>query len=81
MSTVTDLEIAYLDGQGASAGTLADKRAEIYGVNEHAHYAALSGLTPAARYSLADHKMAYFKAQTGLTEGSLSDLAVAFFGA
>ena len=47
---------------------------------EHRYYASVSGLGPAAEYSLTDHKRPYFIAETGLPESaSIDDLEAAFF--
>lgn len=48
---------------------------------EHPYYAGLSGLAPAAAFSVADHKQAYWTAQTALpATASLSDLERSFIG-
>lgn len=41
-------------------------------------YSSRSGLAPASKYSITDHKIAYYKAH-GSGSGSLRDLEVAFF--
>lgn len=73
MSTIADLEYAYLGSEGATGPTLDDRRAEIYGLDQHAYFAALSGLTPASEFSLADHRLAFYRAVNGTTDGSLAD--------
>lgn len=40
--------------------------------NDHAHYAALSGLTPTQKYSAADHMAAYIKAQSAAVRPTLT---------
>jgi hypothetical protein len=72
MASLADLEFAYLGSLGA-AGTLNDRRRAIYGANQHAYFGALSGLTPTRLYSLNDHKLAYYRTQSGLAIGSLAD--------
>lgn len=78
MPSIADLEYAYLGSLGA-AGTLADRRLQIYG-DQFAYFSALSGLTPASLYSLTDHKYAYYSTQTGTT-GSLADVQSTFWSA
>lgn len=51
-------------------------RRAVYGVNEHAYFAARSGIPIG---SLADHQVAYYRAQLAVTGGSLAGLARAFF--
>lgn len=41
-------------------------------------YSSRSGLTPASKYSITDHKMAYFKLK-GALGGTLRELEVAYF--
>lgn len=41
-------------------------------------YSANSGLTPASKFSITDHKLAYYKLQGGFT-GSIRDVESAFF--
>lgn len=72
MPSIADLEYAYLGDQGAT-GTLLDRRAQIYGVEEWAYFAARSGLTPANFYSLHDHELAYYRGLAGISSGSLAD--------
>ena len=79
MPSNVDLEYAYLASLGAT-GTLADRRLQIYGADQFAYFSARSGLTPANRYSLNDHKYAYYSTQTGTT-GSLADVQSTFWGA
>lgn len=43
--------------------------------SEFEYYAALSGLTPAANYSLNDHKRKYFSLTSGLTPAQNYSLA------
>ena len=76
--TNADLELAYLKSLGGS-GTLSDARAQVYGVNEHAYFAALSGLAPASRFSLSDHRLTYYRNETGVTGLSLADTARLFW--
>lgn len=69
-----DLELRYLLTVKAVPGpTLNDARFQAYGENEHTYFSALSGLTPTYRYSLADHKLAYYRAQTATTSLTLAD--------
>ena len=77
MASNTDLEIAWLRAQSGITGdaSLADLRRAVYGDDEHAHWAALSGL-PAG--SLSDHKRAAMMAATGGT-GSLADVSRLYF--
>jgi hypothetical protein len=74
-----DLEFAYLGTLGAT-DALDDRRRQIYGDEEWAWYAGLSGLTPAQDFQLPDHKYAYMRAQTGVN-GTLADVERAFWGA
>lgn len=79
MPSVADLELSYLRTKVGVAGpSLPDARLQAYGANEHAYFAALSGL-PYAR-SLADHRRTYYQTQTGVS-GSLNDTARAFWEA
>ena len=77
MPSNADLEYAYLGSLGAT-GTLADRRLQIYG-DQFAYFSALSGLTPANLYSLADHQYAYYSA--GVRTGSLADVKQGFWAA
>ena len=77
MPSIADLEYAYLGSLGAT-GTLADRRLQIYG-DQFAYFSARSGLTPANRYSLADHQYAYYAA--GVRTGSLADVKQGFWAA
>lgn len=77
--SLNDLEFQYLGTLGAT-GALDDRRTQIYGDEAWTYYAGKSGLTPASAYMLPDHQYAYFKAQTGLTSGTLTDLSRAFWG-
>lgn len=76
MPSLAELEYAYLGGLGATRPSLADRRLQIYGASHHAYFAALSGLTPAAKYSLTDHKRVAFGATSGQ---SLADAARVFW--
>ena len=78
MPSNVDLEYAYLGSQGAT-GTLADRRSQIYGADQFAYFSARSGLTPANRYSLADHQYAYYAA--AVRTGSLADVKQGFWAA
>lgn len=83
MSTLglAELEIAYL--RAASGATddlsLADLRMLVYGADERAYFATLSGLTPEAAYSLVDHMLAFYRGETGLSDVSLVDAARAYW--
>lgn len=79
MPSLADLEYAYLASEGATGRTLADRRLEIYGENEWAYFSALSGLSPATSYSVSDHMLAYYRAQTGLPNAGLSEAMAEFF--
>jgi len=46
--------------------------------SEYEYYAGLSGLTPTQNFSLSDHKLAYWRTETGLSTGSLADAEMAF---
>ena len=72
MPTLADLEYAYLASVGATRPSLADRRREVYG-DPWSYFSARSGLTPAAKYTLADHQLAYYRSVTGMTAGSLAD--------
>jgi hypothetical protein len=74
-----DLEGLYLGTLGGT-GSLEDKREFVYGENEWAYFAALSGLTPPELFQKPDHQLAYYTAQTGAT-GTLTDVERAFWGA
>lgn len=76
--TFPDAERAYLlKVSGLSPKvSQSELRRAVYGVNEHAYFAARSGLPIG---SLADHQLAYYRAQLATTKGGLSDLARAFF--
>jgi hypothetical protein len=74
-----DLEGMYLGTLGGT-GALDDRRSQIYGDEPWVYFSNLSGLTPKEMFQLPDHQYAYFKAQTGLTEGTLTDLERAFWG-
>ena len=69
----SDLEIAWLRKVSgpSSAATLEDLRQAVYGTSERAYWVAKSGLPVG---SLADHKLAAMKADTGAT-GSLADVS------
>lgn len=72
----TDLELLWLQQESnLTEGSVEDLRMDVYGESEHAYFASLSGLSIG---SLNDHKLAYYRAETGGT-GSLSDCARAFF--
>ncbi len=77
MPSIADLEYAYLGSLGAT-GSLSDRRAQIYG-DQFDYFSARSGLTPANRYSLADHQYAYYAA--GVRTGSLADVQRGFWAA
>lgn len=73
-----DAERVYLlreTGLPATA-SLADLRREFYGPNEHGWFAQVSGL---AKGSLADHQVAFYRAQLGVSGGGLSALARAYW--
>lgn len=76
----TDLELRYLKTvKGATRPSLLDCRLEIYGENDQAYFAALSGLAPAGKYTLADHQLAYYRARTSTSTLSLADTARLFW--
>jgi len=77
--TLADLEYAYLGSLGATGSSLADRRQQIYGASLWAYFSARSGLAPVEKYSLADHQLAYFRAQAGITTGSLADAKTKFW--
>lgn len=75
-ATGSDLERLYLQvasGNTSPSLSLADLRRLVYGVDEWAYFAGLSGLAPAEKYTLNDHMLAYYRAQSGLTSGTLAD--------
>lgn len=78
MATNTDLEV---QAQRLATGitgpaTLADLRKARYGESEHAFWAARSGLPFG---SLTDHKLKAMMLDTGRTEGTLADVAQAYW--
>lgn len=79
MPTNADLEYDYLGLQGSTGKTLADRRRDIYGVDERAFFSAGSGLAPAEKYSLSDHMLAYYRAQVDPDNRSLADTSRIFW--
>lgn len=73
LKTNLDLEVAWLRKVSGvtAAASVEDLRQAVYGDSEHAYWAAKSGLSVG---SLADHKLAAMKADTGAT-GSLADVS------
>lgn len=69
--SVTDVQLQKLATLTGMTGSIQDL--------EHAYYSSLSGLVPAASFSVQDHQRAYWEAQTGLTGRSLADLEKAFY--
>lgn len=75
----SDLELRWLQANGATSTNLADARREVYGDEEHAYFGNLSGLVPVAESSLADHQLEYYRDQTGKTDGTVTDAEVEFW--
>lgn len=73
-----ELEIAWLRGEsGITAdASLSELRQAVYVPNEHAYWAAQSGL---AVGSLTDHKITTMKTALGVSTGSLADISRAFW--
>lgn len=69
--TVSDVQVQKLGVLTGKSGSIQDL--------QFAYYSGLSGLVPAANFSVADHQRAYWEAQTGLTGKSLADLEKAFY--
>lgn len=70
-TSLADLEMAFLATKGATAGSLSDRRAQVYVPTKLAYFQTLSGLS--ASVSLADHQLAYYRGLAALPTGSLSD--------
>jgi chitodextrinase len=72
-----DLELLYLTTiEGAAGPSLADAREQIYTPNEHAYFAALSGLSNG---STQDHALAYYRSLVSPDDLSLADTARLFW--
>lgn len=72
-----DLELLYLTTiKGATGPSLADAREQVYIPNEHAYFAALSGLSSG---SVSDHALAYYRTQVDPDDISLADTARLFW--
>lgn len=69
--SVSDVQLQKLQIATGKTGTMADL--------EFAYYSGLSGLVPAAQYSVTDHQRKYWETQTGLTGRSMADLEKAFY--
>lgn len=69
--SVSDTQLQKLQVATGKTGTIADL--------EFAYYSGLSGLVPAATYSVTDHQRKYWETQTGKTGISMADLEKAFY--
>lgn len=72
------LEIAWLRKVSGISGaaTINDLRRAVYGDSQRTYWASRSGLSAG---SLSDHKLAAMKLDTGLTSGTLTDVARAYW--
>lgn len=74
MATLADLEYEFLGGFPFFAtGTLSDRRAAAYLPDQFSYFSSGSGLVPAQSYSLADHKLKFYRTASGIPDGTLAD--------
>lgn len=63
-----------------SVGSLLTEYFTEHGVlDEFGYFSARSGLTPVSKFSLSDHKLAFYRAQNGTNTGSLVDNEILYW--